>query len=264
MLLAATISGKAVETVKLVYGASMDITIPENPNGQMVLICPGGAYCFLCTDYEGSFVSEWLAQRGIASAVVKYALPKARPEVPLLCVQDAMVYCRKHSGQWGVSSIGVMGFSAGGHLAATVATHFVSPETRPDFAALIYPVITMYPPYAHEYSRDNLIGEYAIWDDAEEELALTVAFYSIELCVNEDTPPTFLAHCKDDGAVPPQNSELYCNAMRNYNRPCEHHVYPAGGHGFGFFPLGIENDSFPYRAQFYNDFENWLKSLENK
>jgi acetyl esterase/lipase len=152
---------------------------------------------------------------------------------------------RKHADQWNIRQLGIMGSSAGGHLASTAATHFDA-ETRPDFQILFYPVITM-GEYTHQGSKNLLLGK-----NPSEEL---VKLYSNELQVNEQTPPAFIMHSSDDKAVPVQNSINYCLAMCKYNVPVSMHFYPVGGHGWGY------NESFPYKLQWKNEMEKWLKEL---
>ncbi len=145
--------------------ARFDLYFPKKPNGQMVIVCPGGGYKYTSSYNEGVYVAEWMLSKGITVAVVKYRMPNGHWEVPLTDVQNAFRYCRAHAAEWGVNQIGVMGFSAGGHLAATTTNMFVDDVTRPDFSVLVYPVITMEDGITHKGTKTNLTGKAAKWDD---------------------------------------------------------------------------------------------------
>jgi acetyl esterase/lipase len=231
-----------------VTDARLYVYLPEasKATGQALVVCPGGGYAGLAMAHEGWQVAEWLNERGIAAVVLKYRMPAGNYTIPGKDVRRAIEMTREHAGQWNIRTdkVGVMGFSAGGHLASTAATHFTSPENRPDFAALIYPVITMDPQYTHGGSRRNLIGE-----NPSEGLA---AAFSNELRVGGNTPPVFIALSDDDRAVPAPNSTLFYNAMKAKNLPAELHIYPTGGHGWGW------RENFKYRNEFLASFERWL------
>jgi acetyl esterase/lipase len=226
---------------------AVEIRLPArgNATGQAVVVCPGGAYMGLAYDWEGSDFAGWLNSRGIAAVVLRYRLPVDGDVAhekwlsPLLDAQRAIRLTRAHAAEWGVdpAKVGIMGFSAGGHLASTAGTRFDAgaPEAadpvdrlgcRPDFMILVYPVISMTDSVTHMGSRVNLLGE-----QPTEEL---VNRYSNELQVTASTPPTFLVHAGDDGAVPVKNSLLFYDALLAHSVPAELHVYPAGGHGFSF------------------------------
>src|SRR6056297_116263 len=212
--------------------------------GKAVIIFPGGGYSILAYDWEGTKFAEWLQSHGIAGIVVKYRLPLSESltdakEVPLLDAQRAIRLTRHHAEEWGLDpmQVGVMGFSAGGHLASTLSTQFdhqIDRETdmidtlsaRPDFSVLAYPVISFRDVSAHSGSRKNLLGE-----DASQEL---VDRFSSELNVTTDTPPTFLVHGQYDDVVPVENSFLYFDALHRHGVPVSLHVYPVDGHGFAF------------------------------
>ena len=213
---------------------------PEKSNASAIIICPGGGYGRLAIDHEGSQAAAWFHELGIAAFVLKYRLPNDSIMVkksvgPLQDAQEAVRIVRRHSGEWNIDpqKIGIMGFSAGGHLASTLSTHFEekvydstdSTSARPDFSILIYPVISMDSAIAHRASRNKLIG-----DTPSEEL---VAHFSNERCVGKATPPTFIVHAADDSTVPVQNSIRYMLALKQYGVPCELHMYETGGHGFG-------------------------------
>jgi acetyl esterase/lipase len=212
----------------------LEVYLPNKriATGQAVIICPGGGYARLAYDWEGTDIAKLLNAHGIAAFVLKYRLPDSlsatHPEqVPLLDAQQAMRLVRSNAKQYNIqpNHIGIMGFSAGGHLAATLSTSFVDDDTRPSFSILIYPVISMDKAITHTGSRLNLIGS-----NPNEEL---VKKYSNELQVTDKTPPTFLLHATDDGAVPVENSLRYYQTLKDHKIPVELHIYPTGGHGFG-------------------------------
>lgn len=204
-----------------------------------VIICPGGGYQHLSFDKEGHDVARWFAERGITGIVLRYRLP-AEPgdQSPFADVQRAIRVVRAQATELNVLSdkIGVMGFSAGGHLASVAATHFDAGDSassdpvervssRPDFQVLIYPVISLHAATSHGGSRTQVLGENP--SPAEE------TKYSGEEQVTKDSPPAFLLHTADDQAVPFENSLNYAVALRNHKVPVELHVYAAGGHGYG-------------------------------
>ncbi|QTN31525.1 alpha/beta hydrolase [Akkermansiaceae bacterium] len=203
---------------------------PEKPNGAAMVICPGGGYGGLVMGGEGNGIAEWLNKQGITGIVLKYRLPKGRAEVPLLDAQRAIRLARENAKPWAIDEkkLGIIGFSAGGHLASTVATHFGKGKEqdaiscRPDFAILIYPVITMRE-LTHGGSRRNLLGA--------EPSPEMVKLFSNELQVNAETPPVYLAHAKDDKVVPPENSMSFHEAMKSHGRESEYLELPSGGHG---------------------------------
>ncbi len=208
-------------------------------NATAVIICPGGGYGRLAIPHEGSAVGAWLNANGIVAIVLKYRLPnsaimKNKAIGPLQDIQEAVRIVRKNARQWQINpgKIGVMGFSAGGHLASTIATHFEDKideadtvSARPDFSILIYPVISMNPEITHKGSSINLLGE-----TPGPEL---VASFSNELQVTANTPPAFMVHAADDKSVPVENSIAYLLALKKNSVPAELHIYEKGGHGFG-------------------------------
>lgn len=215
----------------------------KNSTGQAVIICPGGGYAYLSYNWEGTDVAKLLNAKGITAIVLKYRLPNSKSNItpnlsPLLDAKRAMRITRANADKWGIkkNSIGIMGFSAGGHLASTLATHFddgvknsndsiEQQSSRPDFAVLIYPVISMDKKITHMGSHNNLIGENA-------DPALT-NLYSNELQVTKQTPPTFLLHATDDKSVPVENSLRFYQALKDNGVAVEMHIFPTGGHGFG-------------------------------
>ena len=234
--------------------AYMDIYLPENCNGQMLVVCPGGGYSNVSAANEGTRVADWCVRRGIAVCVVHYRMPNGHCTVPLTDVQNAFRYCRAKAPQWGVTQIGVMGFSAGGHLAASASTLFADGITRPDFSVLVYPVITFEEFVTHAGTRLNLVGPDAGRDMVER--------YSLENRVSPSTPPTILLLSGDDRAVPPENSLRYYRAMHENGVPGELHVFTSGGHGWGFTTMensGRDNLG-DQRENFFQILGRWLDS----
>lgn len=224
------------------------LTVVSPPAGQAtgaaIVICPGGGYGSLAYDKEGVDVAAWLAKNGVTGLILKYRLPRgasgAAEPAPLQDARQAMRLARGHAVAWKLDPkrIGIMGFSAGGHLASTLATHFAE-DDRPDFAVLVYPVVTFLGPAAHGGSRDNLLGKGA--DQAALER------YSNERQVTAQTPPTFLVHAADDG-VKVENSELFAAALKTAGVPHELMRLEKGGHGFGLGIRGGEPAAWPDRC----------------
>ncbi len=208
---------------------------PEQGNGTAVVICPGGGYGTLVTGGEGHGIAQWLNRHGITGVVLEYRLPAGRPYVPLLDAQRAIRTIRANAEDWGVepTRVGIMGFSAGGHLASTAGTHFdegdaaaIDPvnrlSSRPDFMILVYPVILM-DESTHRGSRNNLLGA---TPDAE-----LIQRFSNEKQVTARTPPTFLAHAVDDKPVPIEHSRAFHKALQAHKVPSTLLELPSGGHG---------------------------------
>jgi acetyl esterase/lipase len=208
---------------------------PEKPNGAAIVICPGGGYGTLVVGPEGHGIAKWLNRHGITGVVLEYRLPKGRAQVPLLDAQRAIRTVRRHAKSWNLNPerIGIMGFSAGGHLASTAGTHFDAgkPDSkdpvervscRPDFMILVYPVISM-GDKGHQGSRNNLLGK-----NPSDKL---VKLFSNEKQVTAKTPPAFLAHARDDKPVPPENSRMFYDALRAHKVPAHYLELPSGGHG---------------------------------
>ncbi|EJL60482.1 alpha/beta hydrolase fold domain-containing protein [Flavobacterium sp. CF136] len=230
----------------------------EKSNGTSVIICPGGGYGMLAINKEGFKVAEWLNSLGINAFVLKYRLPsdlimKNKTVAPLQDAQEAVRLIRRNAVKWKLNpnKIGIMGFSAGGHLAATLSTHYndkvyIPSDTtsaKPNFSILIYPVISMQEGVTHQGSKDNLLGK-----NANNE---TVEKYSNEKQITADTPKAFLVHATDDKAVPVENSINYYLALKKEKVPAEMHLYENGGHGFGLGTKGT-NASWPKTC------EKWL------
>ena len=234
--------------------------LAKNPNGQSVVVCPGGGYGALAMDHEGKQIAQWLNSQGISAFVLKYRLgPKYRHPMMLHDVQRAIRTVRAKAPEWRVDAkrIGVWGFSAGGHLAATAATHFDAGGatdadpiermgSRPDFAILAYPVMTFtQEEFVHKGSRKNLLGE-----TPDPQL---MELLSNEKHVTKETPPTFLFHTNEDTGVPPENSVLYYLALRRAGVPAELHIYEKGPHGVGLAWSDLSLSSWPARLA------DWLK-----
>jgi acetyl esterase/lipase len=233
---------------------------PPKPaaSGASVLICPGGGYWILAAGHEGADMAQWFTERGYTAFVLKYRLPDERTqtnphEVPLKDAQQAMRLIRQRATGLGIdpNRVGVMGFSAGGHLASTLATHsaqgpHTDPQAAPNFAILLYPVIT-FGDKAHAGSRDKLLGTLKT-DPAMLDL------YSNEKQVTANTPPTFLVHSMNDKGVPVENSLVFYTACRAQNVPAEMHLYPTGGHGYGLRTKPTESVSGWPAA-----LEGWMK-----
>ncbi len=223
-----------------VYPAPVD-----KNTGTAVVVCPGGGYYGVSFINEGIEVAEWLNGLGISAIVLHYRLPddaimKDKSIAPLQDGQEAIRMVRRHAKEWGIDShkIGIMGFSAGGHLASTVSTHFDEKvyesidtiSARPDFSLLIYPVISMNSSITHQGSRVNLLG-----NNPSPEM---VKHFSNELQITDKTPSTFMVHSMDDGTVPVENSIEYALALKKNKIPCELHIYEHGGHGYGLGKYG--------------------------
>ena len=236
--------------------------------GQAVVICPGGGYWILAWDLEGTDIARYLNSIGVAAIVLKYRLPTygntvVPHQAPLMDARRAMRLVRLNAPKWNIdpAKIGIMGFSAGGHLASTLGTHFdygdpaaadsvEQMSCRPDFMVLMYPVITFTEPSMHTGSREALLGK-----DPDPEL---VKYYSNELQVGEDTPPAFLVHADDDKGVPVENSLLLYKALRAKSIPTEMHILSEGEHGFG---LGTNNE---HVAGWTDNLQRWLAWLNEK
>ncbi len=233
--------------------------VAEKPNGVTILICPGGGYGGLCSSYEGHDIARWLNGFGISGAVLEYRCAPNRHPLPLNDAKRAMRIVRRDAPARGLDPqrIGVIGFSAGGHLACTLATHFDPGDQsapvdsieriscRPDFQILVYPVVSMCEAITHGGSRDNLLGP-----DQTDELR---KFLSNERMVTIDTPPAFVAHSRKDQMVPVENSRLYVAALEKAGVPVTYHELADGAHG-----LGCGNG--PYWIEWQSECEKWLKA----
>ena len=235
--------------------------LAREPNGKAIIVCPGGGYGALAVDHEGKQIAQWLNSQGISAFVLRYRLgPKYRHPAMLNDAQRALRTVRARAAEFLVNpdKIGIMGFSAGGHLSATAATRFdpgnashadaiERVSSRPDFAVLAYPVITLTDElYVHKGSRRNLLG------DAPD--AALVESLSNEKAVTRETPPCFLFHTDADTGVPPENSVLFYLALRKHGVPAELHIYEKGPHGVGLAWSDIALSSWPARLA------DWLRN----
>jgi acetyl esterase/lipase len=242
---------------------AITIHMPEANCGTAVIICPGGGYGNLALGHEGRDIAEWFNSMGIVAAVLEYRMSRGgyRHPVPLMDAQRAMRTVRSRARELGVdpSHIGIMGFSAGGHLASTLGTHFDrgNPDAadpiervgcRPDFMILCYPVIAFGEPFTHKGSQNNLIGKHP-----EEELVRSL---SSEKQVTGDTPPAFLFHTEEDTAVPLQNSAVFYEALRQAGVPAMLKVYPKGRHGLGLARQVEGTREWP------DECAKWLREME--
>ena len=233
----------------------------EKSNGTAVVICPGGGYAVLAIDHEGAQVAKWFNSMGITAFVLKYRLPSNKIMVdksiaPLQDAQEALRIVRRNAKEWNINpdKIGIMGFSAGGHVASTLSTHYSdkvyevkdASSARPDFSLLIYPVISMEADITHMGSRENLLGK-----NPSREM---VKRFSNEQQVTKDTPPAFLVCSSDDDVVPIQNSIDYLLALKKAGVHGELHVYESGGHGYG---LGRSKDT---EITWPNACKKWLEA----
>lgn len=231
--------------------AAVTVYHPRGINtGNAVVICPGGAYVFLAMDHEGRQIADLLADHGITSIVLKYRFPHGHDLIPAEDARQAIKLMRENAKEWGVDpqKVGIMGSSAGGHLASTVSTHLVDSLARPDFAVLFYPVISMKPEITHAGSASSLLGENV--NNPE-----YVALYSNEEQVTPATPPTLLLLSGDDTTVPAENSLRYYTALIANGVPAEMHVWPVGEHGWGM------NDTFRYHDEMVATMLRYLKEL---
>jgi acetyl esterase/lipase len=236
----------------------------EKATGAAVVVCPGGGYGGLA-DHEGRPIAEWLNSLGVTAVVLRYRLaPDFHHPAMLQDAARAIRTVRANAASWGVDPhrIGVIGFSAGGHLASSIATHFDAGDpsaadpvervsSRPDRAILIYPVISLVHPSTHQGSKQNLLGKNPPPGLAEE--------LSSELKVTADTPPTFLAHTNEDTPVPPENSLLFALALRKAKVPVELHVFEKGPHGLGLGRAGFAFSEWPGLCAKWLDGQGFLK-----
>ena len=214
--------------------------------GTAVLICPGGGYSILAMQHEGHRYAEWLASQGITGIVLKYRMPNGHASVPLSDAQEAIRILRKQAPAWNIDpgKIGVSGFSAGGHLASTLGTHFDN-TCRPAFMILFYPVITMQD-FTHEGSKQQLLGN-------KKENAKWIENFSNEQQVRPDTPPTLIFLSDDDQTVTPKNSIAFYRSLKENRIPASLHIFPEGKHGWGM------NPDFPYHETWKKLLTDWLK-----
>ena len=229
--------------------AEMLCYLPESPSGRAIVGIPGGGYSVLSNNHEGKMAHSWLNQRGIAYFVVNYRLPNGDRTIPISDVEQGFRIVRDSAALWGINprDVGIMGFSAGGHLASVISTH--SPyEVRPDFSILFYPVISMDERVSHKWSCVNFLGE-----EGQKDPALVRDYSTMNAVRRHLTPPALIISASDDRLVPFVTNGLeYYKAMRQAGNDCAMYVYPTGDHGFGFGPW------FKYHQQLLTDIGNWL------
>ena len=230
--------------------ARVFVYLPEvrHVTGRAIVICPGGGYSGLAIDHEGNGWAEFFTGQGIATIVLKYRMPHGDRDIPIEDAMEAMRLVRRNSKEWHIDSgqVGIMGSSAGGHLASVIATKGKG-DAAPNFQVLFYPVITMNPGFTHRGSHDNLLGK-----DARKKLEHE---YSTDRQVTRVTPRAFIALSDDDHTVLPANGVNYYLACYRHDVPASLHVYPKGGHGWGI------KQSFPYHIEMLLDLKAWLCSF---
>jgi acetyl esterase/lipase len=214
-----------------------------------VLICPGGGYVHLAIGHEGHDMAAWYASRGFVAVVLKYQMPDGNHTIPLSDAEKAIAFIRDKAGEWKVDAnkVGVIGSSAGGHLAASLC-NLAAAENRPNFAILYYPVISFDESITHKGSKNSLLGTNS--DNAELENR-----YSLEKQIDDKTPPTLLLLSDDDKVVLPANSIRYYSALKEKNIPASLHVFPTGGHGWGF------KTDFRYHEESKTLIQKWLDKI---
>lgn len=223
--------------------ATLTVYPAEHPNGTAVVMCPGGGYVRLAMNHEGHDMAPWFNRLGVTYAVLKYRMPNGQIEVPLSDGLRAIEFLREHAAEWGIDphKVGIMGASAGGNLATQVATHFTGPADRPDFQVLFYAVTRM-------GSRpEAMLGE----NPSQERIDR----YTSVKQVSAQTPTAFILCSADDPTVPCDNSIAYFQALREQGVGATLHIYPSGGHGWGFL------DSFVYKREWTGELERWLLNL---
>ncbi len=259
-----------IKLLSHIENPTIEVFLPAgiNKKAPAVIICPGGGYGFLAYDWEGTQIAQWLNEHDIIGIVLKYRLPK--PQTGALTtgrirsmddVQRAMNVTLENADNWQInpSQIGIMGFSAGGHL-ASYSSNSPSPPTGSHkfaFSVLVYPVISMADKITNDWTRQNLLGkpnqdyEQGLRDDLLNQ-------YSTQNLVSKHTPPTFIVHSNDDDAVPVENSLLYYDKLREHNIPVEIHLFPSGGHGYSLFKPGETELGWGALCI------NWIKSLSEQ
>ena len=233
--------------------AQMVCFLPDNASGKAIVGVPGGGYSVLSNSHEGYMASDWLNRQGIAYFVVNYRLPEGDRTKPMGDVMKGIRIVRDSAALWGINphDVGIMGFSAGGHLASVISTH-ADFDARPDFTILFYPVISMDERVSHKWSCRNFLGE-----QGQKDPALVRDFSTQNAVRSHLTPPAIILTANDDRLVPPvTNGIAYYSAMRNCGNECSLYVYPSGDHGFGFGPW------FKYHDQLLTDLGNWLKARQ--
>lgn len=230
--------------------ATVKVFLPrkEEATGRAVVICPGGGYQHLAMNHEGYDWAPFFNNMGIAAIVLKYRMPHGNCDVPIADAEEAMKLVRRNANAWNIKAdqVGIMGSSAGGHLASTIATHSKG-DAKPDFQILFYPVITMMPDITHKGSHDNFLGKDAKKKDEKE--------YSNDVQVSRTTPRAFIILADDDQVVLPANGVNYYTELYRHDVPASLHVYPSGGHGFGI------RENFMFHNEMQLELKAWLRSF---
>jgi acetyl esterase/lipase len=235
-----------------IHHPTLTVFAPTNANGTAMIYCAGGGYVRVAMGPGGGAITRWLNSLGVTVFALKYRNVEYGQPAPLQDILQAMRIVRARAGEFGIATnrIGILGASAGGHLAACAATMFEGPQTRPDFVALVYPVITMEDPFAHKGSRNALLGE-----TPSREL---IERWSVEKHVRKDTPPVFLVATMADKSVPVENTLLFFQALRKVGVPAEMHVYAQGSHGNSLDPQYGPTAEWPKRCEEWLRFNGWL------
>ena len=257
LLLAAGMNAKTARTFTLNLtddgGAQMVCFLPETPSGKAIVGVPGGGYSMLSNTHEGTLAAEWMNEQGIAYFVVNYRLPDGDRTKPVGDVEKGIRTVRDSAQAWGINphDVGIMGFSAGGHLSSVISTHSDF-DARPDFSILFYPVISMDERLSHKWSCRNFLGE-----NGQKDPALVRDFSTQNAVRRHLTPPALIISASDDRLVPlVTNGIEYYKAMRQAGNECSMFIYPTGDHGFGFGPW------FKYHDQMLADIAGWLKARQ--
>ena len=234
--------------------AELTVYLPDQKKatGRAVVCCPGGGYSHLAMDHEGHQWATFFNSQGIALIVVKYRMPHGKYKVPISDAEEAIKTVRRNAEAWHINKddVGIMGFSAGGHLASTIATHSKG-NAAPNFQILFYPVITMDPAFTHKGSHDNFLGT----DLSKKQKKKLELEYSNDIQVNRTTPRAFIALSDDDRAVPAANGFNYYSELYRHDVPASLHIYPTGGHGWGY------RESFTYHYLMIFELKAWLESF---
>lgn len=234
--------------------AELTVYLPDakKATGRAVVCCPGGGYSHLAMDHEGHQWATFFNNQGIALIVLKYRMPHGDFNIPISDAEEAMKTVRRNAVEWHIdrNDVGIMGFSAGGHLASTIATHSKA-DAAPNFHILFYPVITMDPAFTHKGSHDNFLGT----GRSKKELKKLEYEYSNDVQVNRTTSRVFLALSDDDRAVPAANGFNYYSECYRHDVPASIHIYPTGGHGWGY------RESFAFHYQMIFELKAWLSSF---
>ena len=234
--------------------AELTVYLPDakKATGRAVVCCPGGGYSHLAMDHEGHQWATFFNSKGIALIVLKYRMPHGNYKIPISDAEEAIRTVRRNAVDWHINhkDVGIMGFSAGGHLASTIATHSKG-DAAPNFQILFYPVITMDPAFTHKGSHDNFLGQ----DRSKKELKKLETEYSNDIQVNRTTPRAFIALSDDDRAVPAANGFNYYSECYRNDVPASIHIYPTGGHGWGY------RETFAFHYQMIFELKAWLESF---